>query len=83
MDSQKIDVAMSTTSVEEIQNLVQEALTKYSDKHKHSRARTWLDRVRPRLYHYSNVMDVFVQHHPEYVRLAWGAMKFIFIVSLC
>ena len=26
-------------------------------------------------------MDVIVQHHPEYVALAWGAMKFLFKVS--
>ena len=23
-------------------------------------------------------MDVMVQHHPEYVSLAWGAMKIVF-----
>ena len=27
------------------------------------------------------VMDVLVQHHPEYVALAWGAMKLIFGVG--
>lgn len=27
-------------------------------------------------------MDVLVQHHPEYVALAWGAMKLLFVVSL-
>jgi len=27
-------------------------------------------------------MDVLVQHHPEYVSLAWGAMKFIFGVRI-
>ena len=26
-------------------------------------------------------MDVLVQHHPEYVALAWRAMKFVFVVS--
>ncbi|KAI0862532.1 hypothetical protein F4860DRAFT_116892 [Xylaria cubensis] len=31
-----------------------------------------------RLLYYGNIMDVLVQHHPEYVSLAWGAMKFIF-----
>jgi len=28
------------------------------------------------------VFDVFVQHYPEYVSLAWGAFKFLFVVSL-
>lgn len=27
------------------------------------------------------IFDVFAQHHPEYVSLAWGTMKFLFIVS--
>ena len=26
-------------------------------------------------------MDVLVQHHPEYTALAWGAMKFVSVVS--
>ena len=30
---------------------------------------------------YGNVMDMLVQHHPEYVSLAWGAMKFLIVVS--
>lgn len=33
------------------------------------------------MVHYSNVLDVLVQHHPEYVSLAWGALKFVFVVS--
>ena len=32
--------------------------------------------------YYGNIFDVFAQHHPEYVALAWGAMKFLFVVSL-
>lgn len=28
------------------------------------------------------IFDVYAQHHPEYVSLAWGTMKFLFIVSL-
>ena len=27
-------------------------------------------------------MDVLVQHHPEYVALAWGAMKLVFGVGI-
>jgi hypothetical protein len=30
--------------------------------------------------HYGAIMDVLVQHHPEYVSLAWGAFKFLFLV---
>lgn len=28
------------------------------------------------------IFDTFAQHHPEYVSLAWGAMKFLFISVL-
>lgn len=31
-----------------------------------------------RVAYYGTVLDVMVQHHPEYVSLAWGALKFIF-----
>jgi hypothetical protein len=31
--------------------------------------------------YYSVIMDTLSQHHPEYVSLAWGAIKFLFIVS--
>lgn len=34
-----------------------------------------------RIVHYSSILDVLVQHHPEYVSLAWGALKFVFVVS--
>ena len=33
-----------------------------------------------KLLYYSNVFDVLAQHHPEYVALAWGTLKFLFIV---
>jgi len=32
--------------------------------------------------YYGNIFDVLAQHHPEYVALAWGAMKFLLVVSL-
>ena len=35
-----------------------------------------------RICYYDNVMDVLVQHHPEYISLAWGAMKLVFGVGL-
>jgi len=29
---------------------------------------------------YSGIMDMLSQQHPEYVALAWGAMKFLLVV---
>ncbi|KAH7078574.1 hypothetical protein FB567DRAFT_596170 [Paraphoma chrysanthemicola] len=31
-----------------------------------------------RIAYYGKVLDVMVQHHPEYVALAWGTLKFMF-----
>lgn len=48
---------------------------------RNQKLKKWLARVSSRLMHYSNIFDVLAQHHPEYVALAWGAMKFLFVVS--
>ncbi|KAH8586200.1 hypothetical protein B0O99DRAFT_748479 [Bisporella sp. PMI_857] len=45
---------------------------------KDSKARRWLKSFSQRVRLYADVLDVFVQHHPEYVALVWGAMKFLF-----
>jgi hypothetical protein len=34
-----------------------------------------------RVEHYGKVLDVMVQHHPEYVSLAWGSLKLVFGVN--
>jgi|SRR3569833_1021959 len=45
-----------------------------------SKARKWLARLSSRVNLYGQILDVLVQHHPEYVSLAWGAFKFVFQV---
>lgn len=47
-----------------------------------SKARKWLAIFSEKVTYYNTVLDVLVQQYPEYVSLAWGAMKFLFIVSL-
>ena len=46
------------------------------------KARKWLVALSERITYYGQIFDVLVQHHPEYVSLAWGAFKFVFVVSL-
>ena len=46
-----------------------------------AKARLWLTGLSEKLVHYGNIFDVMVQHHPEYVSLAWGTFKLLFIVS--
>jgi hypothetical protein len=40
-----------------------------------------LSKFSSRICYYGQIFDVLVQHHPEYVSLAWGAMKFLFVVG--
>ncbi|THY86903.1 hypothetical protein D6C93_07734 [Aureobasidium pullulans] len=37
----------------------------------------WLNLASSRIVYYSGVLDALAQHHPEYVSLAWGAIKFV------
>ncbi|KAG9854831.1 hypothetical protein KCU98_g2139, partial [Aureobasidium melanogenum] len=36
-----------------------------------------LDEISSKIVYYGGVLDALSQHHPEYVALAWGAMKFV------
>lgn len=47
-----------------------------------AKTRLWLIGLSEKLVHYGNIFDVMVQHHPEYVALAWGTFKLLFVVSL-
>lgn len=51
------------------------------DKKPESKARKWLVIFSGKVIYYGTVLDVLVQQYPEYVSLAWGTMKFLFIVS--
>ncbi|THY57662.1 hypothetical protein D6C97_04664 [Aureobasidium pullulans] len=44
---------------------------------KWSKISRWLDLASSRVVYYSGVLDALAQHHPEYVSLAWGAIKFV------
>lgn len=41
---------------------------------------SWPARLPEQILHYSSVIDIFVQSHPEYAALAWGAIKFVVMV---
>jgi hypothetical protein len=80
-DARKRDTVNQASSIVELQRLVTDAQSQYSTKHGNSSVRKWLVRLSTRIAHYSGVLDVFVQHHPEYAALAWGAMKLLFLVG--
>lgn len=72
--------ALQTTTLEDLLDAVQQAQQKYAQSQSESTIRQKIEKFAEGVYHYSNIMDVMVQHHPEYVSLAWGAMKFLFLV---
>ncbi|PUU72119.1 hypothetical protein B9Z19DRAFT_1175592 [Tuber borchii] len=54
----------------------------WEDKPRWEKPRKWLGRFSDRVTHYGKIMDVLVQHHPEYASLAWGAMKLLFVLVI-
>ncbi|KAI0534776.1 hypothetical protein GGR58DRAFT_43136 [Xylaria digitata] len=62
----------------DVLNIVLAAKRRYESASGGSKLRDGLVAFSQRLLYYGNIMDALVQHHPEYVSLAWGAMKFIF-----
>ena len=73
--SEKVDI-------HQVQEAVLDAKKAYDARSQSCRARKWLSKLSSRILFYSSVLDVMAQHHPEYVALAWGAIKFFLIVSL-
>jgi hypothetical protein len=59
---------------------VQRARRKYEAKPK-SAIRRLLGSFSLTMMHYAKILDVLVQHHPEYVSLAWGTTKLLFVVG--
>ena len=76
-----IDVLASYT-MQDVLDLVQEAISHYQRDREQSKTREYLVAFSHRVLHYGSILDVLVQHHPEYTSLAWGAMKILFGVSI-
>jgi hypothetical protein len=68
-------------TIEDVRNIVEQAKKRYDDSTS-GRKGVWkhLHRFSSRIIYYSQVLDVLAQHHPEYLALVWGSMKFIFVV---
>ncbi|KAF3806906.1 hypothetical protein GCG54_00007157 [Colletotrichum gloeosporioides] len=64
-------------SMEDIQGLVAATLESYEAAKRSSKTRGWLQKTSDIIFRYGTILDVFVQHHPEYVSLAWGAMTLV------
>ena len=65
----------------DVKNTVAKAKSDYEAKgQKRRKVLKWLGRLSLELKYYSQVLDMLAQHHPEYVALAWGAVKFVLTV---
>jgi hypothetical protein len=67
-------------SIKDVVKAVADAQDAYQAR-RTSKAWKWLTQFSSRVTYYSSILDVMVQHHPEYASLAWGAMKLLFVVS--
>ena len=69
------------TTIEDVRVVVEQAKTRYE---KCSQSRKGLlkhlTKFSARIMYFGQVLDVLSQHHPEYVALAWGSLKFVFMV---
>ncbi|SPO04286.1 uncharacterized protein DNG_06969 [Cephalotrichum gorgonifer] len=68
----------SCTSVKDVLESTQELEKTYNKgPNTKNKITKWTRRVSTRILHYGRVLDVLSQHHPEYVSLVWGAVKFV------
>ncbi|KAK6221433.1 hypothetical protein LQW54_001535 [Pestalotiopsis sp. IQ-011] len=67
-----------TSRLEDAQQVVAESMAKCEAKQGSSKARKWLHKASELICHYGTILDVFVQHHPEYVSLVWGLWELAF-----
>ncbi|KAK3370366.1 hypothetical protein B0H63DRAFT_486871 [Podospora didyma] len=67
----------SFTSMHDFTTTLSSARSQYESK-KNSKAYVWLEKLSSRVVYYGGVLDVLVQHNPEYVSLVWGTFKFLF-----
>lgn len=67
-------------SLEGVKAAVDDAQKVYESRGRKSKIRQYLGAFSSRVMYYGAVMDTLSQHHPEFVSLAWGAVKFLFVV---
>lgn len=77
---QPINFLTERQDINSLLDVLEQVQQQYHDRIQ-SKARKWLCRLSARINLYGNILDVLVQQSPEYVSLAWGAFKFLFVVS--
>ncbi|KAK4250458.1 hypothetical protein C7999DRAFT_29042 [Corynascus novoguineensis] len=78
ISDQEKQLIAASNRIEDVQQVVAGLIAKYESKNNSSKTRKWLQKTSDTICHYGTVLDVFVQHHPEYVSLVWGTFKLLF-----
>jgi hypothetical protein len=68
--------------MQDVKAAADDAQKAYEARSRKSKAQQHLAAFSSRLMYYGVIMDTLSQHHPEYVSLAWGAVKFLFVVRV-
>jgi hypothetical protein len=67
------------SNLEDLRQVLAVAKANYDAKQT-SKAREWLSIFSSKVMFYATVFEVLIQQYPQYVSLAWGAMRFLFAV---
>jgi len=70
---------MKTTSLGDLLDTAKQAENRYNQaaQTKQKTLKSWIRGLSRRIMLYGQVLDVLSQHHPEYVALVWGVLKFV------
>lgn len=77
----------TTTSVHHVLEILAKTQQRYTDKKRTrwkitSASVSWWKLLSSRIMQYDRVIDALVSSHPEYTALVWGAMRFLFTVTI-
>ena len=67
--------------MEDVLQAIDQAKELYENKTEQiKKTRKWVDNFARTVTYYGGVLDVIVQYDPAHAGLAWGALKFVFMV---
>ncbi|KAI2788324.1 hypothetical protein POX_e06338 [Penicillium oxalicum] len=78
-DSRKKDQLrmLNVATMDDLLHAVKDAQENFRQNRTGSAYGRYMNQLAEKIHYYGNIMDVLVQHHPEFTSLAWGAMKLL------
>ncbi|KAF2792275.1 hypothetical protein K505DRAFT_376150 [Melanomma pulvis-pyrius CBS 109.77] len=77
-DPKKRARTLKAAKLQDVLDEVLNAQSQYASKKTGTKTQKCIVAFSNKVHYYGKVLDVMVQHHPEYASLAWGAMKIVF-----